>query len=276
VRASRVKEFESMPQRNSGGKVTAIRVGTLTVDAANLLYGRERGRASLDVPVWCGLIQTADALVLVDTGIRDPDWVAANNLGSCKQGELDTMTGALAQVGVSCSDVDVVINTHLHFDHCANNSLFPRAKIIVARAEWAAAQDPMPEQAILYQEREWLLEPLRAENYTLLQEDDIEVVDGVVVMQTPGHTPGHQVVLAETPEGIVCMAGDSVNINENFLLNRPGGIVWDLDASIDSIKKIRDRADRILMAHDSRIIDFASSDFPTIPQPDEVRVGGCC
>lgn len=265
-----------MGKQKSGAKVTAVRVGTLTVDAANLLYGRERGQAVLDVPVWCGLIQTADALVLVDTGIRDPGWVAANNLGHCKQSELDTMTGALAHLGMSCADVDIVINTHLHFDHCANNYLFPQAKIVVAKAEWAAGENPVPEQAILYQEREWLLEPLRAENYTLLQEDDAEVTEGVVVMQTPGHTPGHQVVLAETPEGIVCMAGDSVNINENFLLNKPGGIVWDLDASIGSIEKIRNRADRILMAHDSRIADFAFSDFPAIPQPDEVRIGGCC
>jgi glyoxylase-like metal-dependent hydrolase (beta-lactamase superfamily II) len=247
----------------------------LTVDAANLLYGRERGKQTLDVPVWCGVIETDRTRILVDTGIRDPGWVAANNLGSCKQGEEDTIVGALQRIGLSCNDIDMVINTHLHFDHCANNYLFPRAKLFVAKKEWEAAFDPIPEQAILYSAREWLLEPLQAADYTLVDEDDLDLVPGVRIIRTPGHTPGHQVVMADTAEGTVCIAGDSVNVNESFVQRRPGGIVWDLDLAISSLDKIRQRSDRILMAHDVRIDDFMKGGYPVIPGP-EAKVAGCC
>jgi glyoxylase-like metal-dependent hydrolase (beta-lactamase superfamily II) len=252
--------------------ITAIRVGTLTTDRGNLLYGEERGREFLDVPVWCGVVSGGEKHILVDTGIRDPSWVAANGLGACHQGESDTMVGALDRVGLRCADIDIVVNTHLHFDHCANNYLFPEAEFFVAKPEWDAALHPIEEQAILYSAKEWLLKPLEANSYTLIDEDDVEIAPGVWIMQTPGHSQGHQVVLVDTAEGAVCIAGDSVNCNENFILKRPPGIVWDLGLATASLEKIRGRANRILMAHDVRVGDFMTSGFPVIPGAD-ARVG---
>ncbi len=254
--------------------LTALRVSTLHVDSANLLYGRERGKQEVDVPVWCGLIKANDTWILVDTGVRDPAWVAANDLGACYQGEDDTMVGALAHVGLRPEDIGIVVNSHLHFDHCANNLLFPQAQLIVSQNEWEAAQNPVENQAILYSRREWLFDPLAEDSYTLIDQDVYEILPGVRVVTTPGHTPGHQVVMVDTSEGTVCVAGDSVNINENFVAGKPGGIVWDLDRSIESLERIRHDSDRILMAHDNRVVDFMDHSFPTIPP--HATAGVCC
>jgi glyoxylase-like metal-dependent hydrolase (beta-lactamase superfamily II) len=185
------------------------------------------------------------------------------------------MTGALGHLGLTCADIQVVINSHLHFDHCANNYLFPQATFLVGDKEWGASRQPVEDQAVLYSAKEWLLEPLTESSYTLVEEDQFEVVPGVRVMKTPGHTPGHQVVLVDTGEGTISIAGDAVNCNENFLRDRPGGIVWDLELAIASLEKIREHSDSVLMAHDVRIADFQEGNFPSVPGPTEVT-GGCC
>ena len=70
------------------------------------------------------------------------------------------------------------------------------------------------EQAVLYEERDWLRDPLQERQYTLIDDDPYVVADGITVIQTPGHSIGHQSVLVETAEGVVCIAGDAVSTIE--------------------------------------------------------------
>jgi N-acyl homoserine lactone hydrolase len=154
--------------------VQAIRYGDVLVDG-------ER---------WPGFLHVVDhphGRVLVDTGLID------------STPELDEEWSPRFDPDAIPRDVVCVINTHLHFDHCGGNRLFAGTPIYVQRLERKAA---------------------RAEDYTIPAwvdfegaayveiEGEQEVLPGLRVVPTSGHTPGHQSVLVETDDGLVVVAGD--------------------------------------------------------------------
>jgi N-acyl homoserine lactone hydrolase len=98
------------------------------------------------------------------------------------------------------SRVAVVVNTHLHFDHCGGNRLFPGLPIHVQRRELADART-LDDYTI----REWVDFPGAV--YTE-HEGEAEILPGVRLAPAPGHTEGHQIVVVETDEGLVVLGGD--------------------------------------------------------------------
>ena len=100
-----------------------------------------------------------------------------------------------ADAGEHPRDVVCVINTHLHFDHCGGNRLFPGVPIHVQRIE---KQDP-------YDPPEWV----DFEGATYVEHDgEAEILPGIRLLPTPGHTNGHQSVLVDTSDGLVVIGGD--------------------------------------------------------------------
>jgi N-acyl homoserine lactone hydrolase len=125
-------------------------------------------------------------------------------------------------------EVPLVINTHLHFDHCGGNRLFPGTPIYVQRRELEAAREPD------YTIREWV----EFDGATYVELDgEAEIAPGVRVLPTPGHTPGHQSVLVDTDEGLVVVAGDVAYRWEDF------------DAAAGPLLGLRAR--RIWLAHET-------------------------
>jgi N-acyl homoserine lactone hydrolase len=95
--------------------------------------------------------------------------------------------------------VAVVVNTHLHFDHCGGNRLFPRVPIHVQARELADARGPD------YTVPEWV----DFEGATYVEhEGEADVLPGVRLLPTPGHTGGHQAVLVDTGDGLAVLGGD--------------------------------------------------------------------
>lgn len=243
--------------------VTALKMGTLTADRSALVMLTDPG-VEVEIPVWAAAIQGNGTRILVDTGIRDPAWV--RQLGqTCEQEADETVQGALAEIGWTPADVDIVINTHLHYDHVGFNALFGHARFYVSAVEWAAAQDPVPTQRALYAPQEHLLEPLSIFHYRIVSTDFYDVLDGIKLIQTPGHSVGHQSVLVQTSEGVLCVVGDAVNTEDNFTTGMPGGIHVSVADALASTEKIRRYADRTLMAHDARIGKYQTTAFPAIP-----------
>ncbi|HEY6761555.1 MAG TPA: N-acyl homoserine lactonase family protein [Baekduia sp.] len=244
-------------------EVTALKMGTLRADRSALVMLTDPG-VEVEIPVWAAAVEGNGRRIVIDTGIRDPEWV--RELGqTCEQQADETMAGALAAIGWSPEDVDLVINTHLHYDHVGFNTLFPHARFLISAVEWSAAQAPVLTQRALYQPHEHLLPPLGIFHYHMIAQDFYDVADGIKVIQTPGHSVGHQSVLVQTEEGVLCVVGDAVNMDENFTTGVPGGIHVSVSDAIASTEKVRRCADRVLMAHDARLLKYQRGGFPTIP-----------
>jgi len=243
-------------------KVTALRMGKLGADRSALLHGVEPG-VSLDVPVFAAAIEGGGRRLLVDTGIGDPAWVRENLGQTCEQTPEETLPGALDGIGWKVEDVDIVVNTHLHYDHVGYNHLFPGKGIVVSKVEWEATAAPVgPIQTALYSPREWLAPPLGPFDYEIVSADYHDVAPGVRLIDTPGHSLGHRSVLVNTAAGTLCVVGDAVNIEENFTTGAPGGIHVSIADAIASMERIAREADVVLMAHDSRVEANQDEGFP--------------
>jgi N-acyl homoserine lactone hydrolase len=241
--------------------VTTLRLGSITVDKSGMTYGVDPG-VTLEVPVWAAAVEGDGVRMLVDTGIADPSrWLGHS---PHRQEDDETLAAALATIGWRFSDIDIVINSHLHYDHAENNVLLPDAQFFVSLAEWEYAKDPIATQRWLY-DYAWTDEQLTFQNYTLVAQDHFEVRPGVRLLQTPGHSRGHQSVLVNTDEGVLCVAGDAACFMENFTIPTPPGGLTSAEQALDSLERMRVHADRVLMNHDPELSGFQSSGFPLMP-----------
>ncbi|HEY6428227.1 MAG TPA: N-acyl homoserine lactonase family protein [Acidimicrobiales bacterium] len=133
------------------------------------------------------LIEHPVGLILVDTGVGTNELIE-----TLYRPHRQDLADAIASTGHDIHNVVIVINSHLHFDHCGNNVLFAELPILVQRREYAAAHEPY------YTDPNWVDFP-GVDIHQL--EGDHLVAAGVQIVSTPGHTPGHQSVLVEDHEG---------------------------------------------------------------------------
>lgn len=243
-------------------KVTALKSATLAVDKAAMTYMSGFG-TKINLPVWVAAIEGNGIKALVDTGIRDHDkW--DRELGPCWREEDESIENALAEMGWKLGDIDLVINSHLHYDHAENNTLFKNARFVVSRVEWEYAKNPIPSQVKLY-DFEWTDESINHMNYQLISVDDFDLLPGIRLIQTPGHSKGHQSVLINTDEGLLCVAGDAACLPESFARPTPPGGATSIEEGFASLERIRESANLVFMNHDPNLEKYQNSGFPTIP-----------
>ena len=142
------------------------------------------------VPVYVHTIDHSDGLVLVDTGMIDTHAAVADWRPTPRPLPAELV-----------ARVALVVNTHLHFDHCGGNRLFPGIPIHVQQRELEDARRGGDEYTI----PAWVDFP--GSTY-VTHEGEAELLPGVRLLPAPGHTAGHQVVLVEAAEGPVCLGGD--------------------------------------------------------------------
>ncbi len=130
------------------------------------------------------------------------------------------MVGALAKVGVKPEEIDIVVLTHLHWDHVGEVTKFPNAEFIVLREELRFAMDPPPCLYVAYEALRLGIQPLFLkviERMKTIEMKEREIVEGVRVIPLPGHTPGSIGVVVDTVDGPYVIAGDSVPHYENLM-----------------------------------------------------------
>jgi glyoxylase-like metal-dependent hydrolase (beta-lactamase superfamily II) len=149
----------------------------------------------------CLLVRSKGKIILIDTGLGDKmsedeeaSWHLTREQGGLIRG--------LERLGVSPADVDVVINTHLHADHCGGNTrwdgatpvpTFPRATYLVQRIEWAEASHVDARTRGTYHSDNFA--PVMRQGQMQVLHGNYEVTDEVVCVVTPGHTRGHQAIM---------------------------------------------------------------------------------
>jgi N-acyl homoserine lactone hydrolase len=158
------------------------------------------------------VIEGGESPVVVDTGtLGEEEARVRQNRILHRPPELEPVT-ALRAIGVEPEAVRVVVNTHLHWDHCAGNALFPNASVYVQRSEIAYAADPLPEHRVFYDKLPGVRPAwLDAWDRTVAVEGDFDLAPGIRLLHLPGHSPGSQAVLVETARGPFLIAGDTVN-----------------------------------------------------------------
>jgi N-acyl homoserine lactone hydrolase len=166
--------------------MTAPATITITpVLVADLLAEGER------MPVYVHVIDHPDTRVLVDTGMTEPHPAVA---------DMDPRLQPLTEQDLDLASIDIVVNTHLHFDHCGGNHLFAGKPIYVQRKELDDARSQQD-----YTIREWVEAP--GVRYVPV-DGELELFPGLRLLPAPGHTRGTQVVIAETGERPIVVAGD--------------------------------------------------------------------
>jgi len=148
----------------------------------------------------CLLIETPAGRVLVETGIGER---IDAKIRAMRRYEGPWIVPALSAAGFEPSSVDVVAMSHLHFDHAGGllaadgSRAFPRARIVAQRAEWEIALDPNPRLVASYVQPE--LELVRDWGAEGWAEGERELLPGVSVVPTGGHSAGHQAIVVRAP-----------------------------------------------------------------------------
>ena len=212
-----------------GTRVHTIDAGTLRLDGG-AMFGvvpkalwsrriRADDRNRIPMAMRCLLIETPRARILVDSGIgRVEDDRFREIYGVQNEGTPTRLEDSLRAAAVDPAEIDLVINTHLHFDHAGGNTLrvegrgvvpaFPSARYVVPRGEWDEAHRENERIRAGYLPVHY--EPLAEAGVLDLVEDDREVAPGVRLVHTPGHTAHHHSVLVDLGEETVCYLADLV------------------------------------------------------------------
>jgi glyoxylase-like metal-dependent hydrolase (beta-lactamase superfamily II) len=173
--------------------------------------------------------------VLIDTGVGEPP-EAQKKLFPVKRKADETLTVQLLKHGLKPEDIDFVINTHLHFDHCGNNRLFTNARFIVQQAELKYAYEPERFQQAAYNRELFDVEGV---NYEVVN-GQFQVCNGVSVLPTFGHSIGHQSVIIEGDDDkkyVYC--GDAAPTRENLERRNIPGILYNAHEALESIDRLR-------------------------------------
>ena len=177
----------------------------------------ERNRIQLGMR--CLLIEHPSGLVLIDTGAGNKEDKKFKDIYGIENEGADGRTSledGLIQIGARPEDVAIVINTHLHFDHAGGNTwadeagvikpTFPKARYFVKRGEYDYATHPNERTSASYFERNFM--PIVATGKFEFVVREREIVKGIRVIPTPGHTPFHQSVLIESAGERAFFLGD--------------------------------------------------------------------
>jgi len=161
------------------------------------------------------------------------------------------------KLGVHPDEIDAIVFTHLHWDHVQNMKMFPNARYIAPKAEIEMAYNPLPLYYRTYESGFLGIEPAYAGCVFEAVADECEVLPGITMFHTPGHSVGHMAVTVATAMGDIVVAGDAIFVERNLDPNPAEGWRYWVPARFvnsyegwKSVEEIDKRADYVLPCHD--------------------------
>jgi glyoxylase-like metal-dependent hydrolase (beta-lactamase superfamily II) len=176
-------------------------------------------RNRIPLALRCLLVETPDALVLIDNGVGNKEDERFRDIyGVENAGAPTRLEDGLRAAGFEPDDVDIMIDTHLHFDHAGGNTFrdedgqiqlsFPRARYLVQKGEWDFAH--LRNERIQASYLPHNFDPVSAARKFEFLDGDEHVLPGISVLRTPGHTPHHQSVLIHSEDETAIFLADVV------------------------------------------------------------------
>jgi N-acyl homoserine lactone hydrolase len=210
------------------------------------------------------LVRGARRSIVVDLGAGTPDRVYERFGRELEQSAAQRPRDAVRAAGVDPDEVDVVVLTHLHWDHALSleDHPFPNARIYLQRSELRYAAAPYPPHAGLYDRVSVKgLLPTFASEYAQVTviEGDYELDEGVRILHMPGHTPGLQALLVQAGQTRYVVASDNVPWQSSWGGRDascwiPTGIHVSLDDCYRSMTRLADICDVVLPSHDDCVL----------------------
>jgi len=214
------------------------------LDKGFLVYGKYYGEI-YEAALKPLLIIDDKEKILIDTGIGElPE--RYKRFYKIKQAANHALKMQLQKHQLKPEDITIIINTHLHFDHCGNNKLFKNAKFYVQTDELQYAYSPDRFQKNAYIREFFDLDV----EYEKLK-GDYKLTENISIITTPGHSPGHQSVKTNYEENTYVYCGDAAPLKENLEAQNIPGVLYRADEALRSIEKLRSFKNAVfIFSHD--------------------------
>jgi len=218
--------------------------GYFTLDKSFLVYSKYQGKI-YEAALKPLLVLTDNERILVDTGIGELP-LQHRKFHKVKKNPSQNLQVQLQNFKLKPEDITIVINTHLHFDHCGNNKIFKNARFYVQADELRYAYAPDRFQKAAYLQKFFDVDV----DYQMLK-GQCHVTDGVTIAPTPGHSIGHQSVIIQDGSNRFVYCGDAAPLKENLEKRNIPGILYRADQALKSIDKLRAIKDTVyIFSHD--------------------------
>jgi glyoxylase-like metal-dependent hydrolase (beta-lactamase superfamily II) len=215
------------PSYNVGSlRLTVVSDGTAWLDAGavfglipKLMWSRVTGetneRNQVPLALNCVLLESDGKTVLIETGQGNKDFETLRKRGD--EPHHGQLLESLAASGVRPDDIDIVINTHLHADHCGWNTCmegetlrptFPNARYYIQRGEWEQAQQPNERTRATYLAEN--LDAVFATGQIEFVEGELQITPDITMIETPGHTADHASIVIANGGETALYLGDVV------------------------------------------------------------------
>ena len=244
-------------------KIHPIVMGTKAFDKGMMTYQNDYGQP-YTIPIYCWYLEGGDKKIIVDTGELAP--LKSKEREASIGGKIYTFEEGLGRWGLKPEDIDIVIHTHLHNDHCENDYKCTNARFYIHEKELERIHNSHP---LDFRYLEDCILDIEKNGQIIKVTGDQEIVAGIDVVHTPAHTEGGLTVLVNTAQGKAAITG-FCTILENFypplkikaleMEVIPPGTHVNAYEAYDTVLKVRDMADILLPLHEPK---FASID--TIP-----------
>lgn len=239
-------------------RIQLFRTGTCRVKGryAYRHYAKDR-----DHPynIYISIIRRPGLVALVDTGMENVD-VMNRGAGFLLAEPITQQTGEdtlsiLERAGIGTADVQYVLLTHCHYDHCSNLPLFARAAVVIPAHAWDVWHNVPDGAAYLHEGFLLYMEEVYREGRLLLMDEGL-VVPGIGVRRVGGHSPCSQFIYVNTAKGVAVFTGDTVQMYGNLEHNDTVGIWENEEECRQALEIARTTADFVLPGHDPRILEL--------------------
>ena len=175
---------------------------------------------------------------------------------------------SLAREKVREEDINMIILTHAHWDHCQNVDMFPNAKILMHPRELEYATSPRAADLATAKNFQDSFQGREVEEMV----EGAEIEPGISILETPGHTRGHISVLVETSQGKMAVAGDALPRASSVFTGIPSVIFWDEAEAASSVKKLVDASRVFYTGHDRAFRLGSANAVQYISGADSIRL----